>query len=143
MKHWKWILIIVALCFVGCTPAEQGFVAGMGVGVNTALDNTNQAMDEMNTFTDEMIKTNAENRIRMEAIKEIVENDPMMALAIIDPNLKAGIDETIVKFKEIGAKAEAFADEKGKVDWADLGENLLLGLLLGGSGVNIYKNRKG
>ena len=129
----KWLVISVLFLFVaGCgEKATVGFGAGLLIGVERA----NAEMKRLDANIDILAEKSGE-------VEAVIESGLLNIIGVIDPNLKDGIDGFVVNLRNLKADAEKFEDEKGKVDWERIIYTSLLGIFSGGTGVNLYKNRK-
>lgn len=129
-------IIILTICMTlifmlaGCSdPFLQGAVTGAtatAVALNNAVSEANMTLDGLN----------ANIAIANDAAGDLgdLSDDPMALVTTINPELGNSIATLL-------ANLEALEDKAGEFDADKLGWAGLM-LLLGGSGVNIYKNRK-
>ena len=134
----KWILVISLLFVAGCGSDVAIFADGVITGLAIETDNANKAIDEISENVEAAKKLNAELEIALETVKD----NPLAAVGMVEPNMPAKIIALTENLKELEAKAEEFKDEEGKVEWQSIITMLLLGGFSGGTGVNLYKNRK-
>lgn len=130
------VVMVAMLCIAGCGGDPlANFAAGFGSGVVVAVNKANVAVEELNENIAAVNEASAE-------LEALLENDPMLLVNTLDPNLSNTLDQFMVNLKALEARAEEFKDEKGKIDWERIISVLAIGVLGGGSGVNIFKNRK-
>ena len=130
------IPILACLMLAGC---GEEFAAGVGTGLLVNVQKANEVAAELAANTEVLA---AKNREIKAFLNVIAKSDPLVVAGLLDPELKSEIDKFIANLYYLKEDAETFKDEKGKVDWVNIGLTLLLGGYTGGTGVNLYKNRK-
>ncbi len=136
MKRIIILLCCLAFMSAGCGESAVGpFVAGLGTGMVVKVNEANKAVEKISANIDILNEKSKE-------LETIIAGDPVVLANVLDPNLGDSLTEFIVNVKELAAKADEFKEESGKVDWERLLMSIGIGILGGGTGVNIFKNRK-
>lgn len=128
MKAKVLVCVLAALLCAGC---EEPLAAISGTAVIVALDRSNKALVRANEAAEAL-------NARAEEMEAVIKNNPLAVVGYFDPNLQTEVEKAVTDAKNIVANAK---DEEGKFDWWKAGTALAI-LLTGGTGVNLYKNRK-
>ena len=135
MKKSIYILTVLVLLsmfmWTGCTE----YAAGVGTGLTVQITQANKEMARL----EDNIETLSE---KSEELEIILASDPIDVISAFDPNLGNSINTFMHNLGELKIQADKFRDEKGKVDWEKTLGLLIIGLFSGGTGVNLYKNKK-
>lgn len=150
----KKTMLICALLMLGVSAGcSTEFAAGVGTGLVAALNETNKTIvglkeqaQDVNEITIELAEETADLKAYVEARIKRYKKHPELMLELLDPNLAVAVAELKDNLTDLKTEAKTmvdnFKDAEGKIDWERYASALLIGIFGGGTGVNLYKNRK-
>ena len=130
------IVMLVMAGFVGgCGGEVAAFLEGTATGMVVAMDAGNE---ELVRYKENVVKMKSES-VKIADELDKIKDDPVGIVSLINPNLGEAVNTLAEKLPTLISNAEKLKEEAEGLDW----KMALATLLLGGTGVNLFKNKFG